>query len=635
MSDAKQGSQTMVWQSYENQGVANIDQSMAEELKTYLENKEALLGEQVIGAVHLDRNVNTALEGGVRQLLRINDAVEELGKKIHLLLQMKEPKALSPDWKTAVKHINEILWNYIDVLEGCSIELFQQIDQVGFEQWDLQMSREVTAIKDELAHRMDDLMWAFRRLNQQMKVYRKIFVSHQSGWQKVKNAIFFWRSPLDKEVESTIHKCHKFLNFRYGKFIERYTGCAQLYEAAERSLRQYRSYKSLAVRDVEMLDRFEQLYQLLTLWELNRSAKAVPQLETIRALRRLTTKDKALALFQGYLKAICIALFDQSRILKKQFSLDSEGQIQRDLFEVVAGFRSELKMLKETMLKYHKFMINTDPAFYSAFSIYRWLRGKKSKSIQQLDVLLHESDRLDAMCAELLVSLESDQLMERRLTTQVENEVDHYLHEMKQPLASREYMRRYAKLLLNRLHSLDEMGAFHNDVVDYICKALCRAMLADWKYHVLQEIPLFHRIYEIHHHIIGESEDRGHLNRLHRFTLLIERLEQWISARASVTHAHDIELDINDIKVYLQDFLAQVQRLEQTEDPQQKAILEQELSKARQSLIEYLYLFGKFFHKLHPDNPEQWLIRKQLLFVDQYFEAIDSKLQDLIVASWK
>ena len=94
--------------------------------------------------------------------------------------------------------------------------------------------------------------------------------------------------------------------------------------------------------------------------------------------------------------------------------------------------------------------------------------------------------------------------------------------------------------------------------------------------------------------------------------------------------AEEIDLDIHDIKAYLQDFFAQVQRLE----PEDKVVWDHErferpLGQAAQTLLQYLYLFGHFFSHLRADHPEDRLIRKQLLFVDQYFEAIDRRIQEL------
>lgn len=619
----------MIWQTYENQPAAILDEGMVLQLNAYLEKKTAQLSVLILNATHLDRSLSSTQAGGPSHAAGLNAAVEEFGRKIHLLAQRGEPNAISPHWTAAAKQINEALWSYVEVFEGCAIELFQQIEQIGFERWDLSMSRAVTSIRDNLIQRLDDLVWAIRRLEQQLKACRSISSSHQKKWIARGMAYIFRRSLLDNSLETTVRKCQKFLNFRYGKFIDRYKGCMQLYEDADKALCEWRSLNSLALTNLSLRDRFVQLSQGLNLWDLNRAAKILPQRESIRAVRRLTTQASALALFSNCLKAMRLALFDQSRAIKKQFPLAAEGdRLKQNLFANVANIRTELALLKQTMAKYRHFILETDPELLAKGSLYKWWQAPSSKSFRQLQALLHEGEQLDKLAAEFQISLESEQIMEHRLTPQFDNEVNQLLHEMGQPLASRELMRRSAKTLLNRLDSLDELGAFHADVVDYMCQILCRALLLDWKYHVLQEFPLFHQLYEIHQHIVIQ-DDRVHLARLNKFQSLIHQLQQWISSRHSLAHAHDIELDINDIKVYLQDFLAHIQRLEPGQDFQGVENHMQEVYKARQALLGYLAVFAKFFHHMHPEDPEQWLLRKQLLFVDQYFEAIHGKLNEL------
>ena len=73
----------------------------------------------------------------------------------------------------------------METSEGCAIEFFQQIDQMGFEQWNGDAIRTITYIKDELTNRMDDLIWLIQQIDQQLLAYKK----STEGSQK---------NPLDK-----------------------------------------------------------------------------------------------------------------------------------------------------------------------------------------------------------------------------------------------------------------------------------------------------------------------------------------------------------------------------------------------------------------------------------------------------
>ena len=133
------------------------------------------------------------------------------------------------DWKVAVEEINTAFWHYIEILEGSMTELFQQIDQIGFEQWSIDLSDAATQIKDELIHRLDDVIWGMRRLNKNLSECHNKVVKVQP-WHKFAS---LWQGVLDPSLELSAKKCQKFLNFRYSNFVERYVGYLELYDTAE------------------------------------------------------------------------------------------------------------------------------------------------------------------------------------------------------------------------------------------------------------------------------------------------------------------------------------------------------------------------------------------------------------------
>ncbi|MCE5317518.1 MAG: hypothetical protein LLG04_09205, partial [Parachlamydia sp.] len=151
---------------------------------------------------------------------------------------------------------------------------------------------------------------------------------------------------------------------------------------------------------------------------------------------------------------------------------------------------------------------------------------------------------------------------------------------------------------------------------------LNKAMRADWQYHVLFGLPAFHHLYAIYRGIVGTVDDRTHTNRMQKFKRLIQQLDSWVSSHDTPRHAHEIEVDLSDMKGYLQDFLAYAQRLSKDEEPGK----EERYASIAQQLLEYRYMFGSFFHRLHDDSTESLMLRKQLLFVDQYFEAVETAL---------
>lgn len=620
----------MIWQSYERQRVGTIDATLAEQLDTYLDQREAKLGLELVAAVHLLHG-GPALEDPAEPVpVRLHEAVEDFSKRMHRLTEQPQTALNTHAWDAALELINKSLWHYTETLESCVMELFQQLNQIGFEYWDMDLFQAVGEIKDGLTHRLEDLIWTIRRLEQQLYDYRRLmrqrFKKGIAGWWGA------WRRVLDPSLETTAAKCRKFLGFRYQKFTAHYNGFLQLYNQAEQALKKFNQYRILSSMGMDVQYRFKKLYLLLRLWELNNSAKVLAQNDFTRSLRGMISGEAAIGLFKDYYAALRAALFDKGRMIKKGYrSIFSDLEAKKYIVDNVLAYRVELHTLAATIARFRDFLLRTDPNPYvrSRWGFSEWIVGQEPKSSRRLQSLVYDIEHVDALYASMLDSLHKSDSKMQTLNPKIEKAVDGHLHEMGQPLASKDIMFHHASAVVALLKHIDELGSFQPDVVDYTRSTLCKVMRADWKYQAVQEIPDFHLIYEIHQGLIAPLEDRHHLHRMQKFVKLIDKLEQRLKSGETVKHAGDIELDVNDIRAYLQDFLAQVQRLKRSEADVSSEALALSVANMRQTLLEYRFLFSKFFHGLSPEEPEQRLIRKQLLFVDQYFEAIEDCMQEI------
>lgn len=184
--------------------------------------------------------------------------------------------------------------------------------------------------------------------------------------------------------------------------------------------------------------------------------------------------------------------------------------------------------------------------------------------------------------------------------------------------------------LVVALKSLDELGSFKQGISDFIGDSLSKALRNDWKYQVLLDIPQFYEVYSVHQGMAYVYEDRNHTARLNKFKRLVQQIDEWVKKKTYPKHIHEIELDISDIKGYLQDFLAHVQRFARDQEKlSDSREYSEQVRELYRQLLEYRYLFGAFFHELSDDNPEERSIRNQFLFVDQYFESVDNKLREI------
>ncbi len=170
-------------------------------------------------------------------------------------------------------------------------------------------------------------------------------------------------------------------------------------------------------------------------------------------------------------------------------------------------------------------------------------------------------------------------------------------------------------------------AALRIEMIDYVEDILSKAMREDWKYHELHEFPLFHQIYRMHVGMVKGLDDPSHAFRLDRFQHLFRQIEKWVTKEDMYAHVHEIELDSNDMKTYLQDFLASIQRA--LKDKEHNPFLDETIKKFRQQLFEYRYIFGQFFFTIMNKNADGQQLRNHFLFVDQYFETAEMALNDL------
>ena len=118
--------------------------------------------------------------------------------------------------------------------------------------------------------------------------------------------------------------------------------------------------------------------------------------------------------------------------------------------------------------------------------------------------------------------------------------------------------------------------------------------------------------------------ERTHLRRLHSCQRVLMQLGDWARTGESARRLQEVELDIGDIRNYLQSFYAELQQFEQEEKLIKSEERDESLSIFCESFLKYLHLFGQFFHRLPHDQTEGQIIRQKLLFVDQYFDAIEN-----------
>lgn len=618
------------WQPIDFHGIVTLNKRLIKELQDYIEIKETHLANVIIHSILPQKGEYHAplLQPISGEKLTIAHAIDVLSDRIGEVSKTSANQALENDWQGTAAQINDGYWDYIELLEGIVTELFQQLDQIGFENRGDELFEVVDHIKSLLQLRLNQAFQSIGKIEALLRVYRQHCATPGKLCTKLKG--LFHVHILDKDLGRNIIKSEKFLGFNYQTFLHRNEQFNLLKQSTDQSIKKFDGYLIFGEFEKSQKETFLLLYQWIRIWELNQTTKSLPDREPIRAIRRLQAPEKTVEFFKSYEKALRLALFNRSRFIKSEPNslIDLISKIQNQ--HVVQGQMSELHALGTTVRKYRDFLLRTDPNPYirSRLGFGEWIVGPEPAIAKELSQIIYEIEDLDELFISFLKSIEEGDVSKEQLN-RYKSEIQRTLHEMTQPLASYSFMKQKGKLFVEELTKINELGSSHFEVVDLAGDSLCKALRSDWKFHVLQEIPEFHAIYRIHQGIVGSMEDRLHINRLQRFRKLINEIEDWVKNNDIHKHIDEIEIDISDLKGYLQDFLAYVQRLEKDIVDSNQLENHKLLVGVSNQLLMYRYLFGEFFHHLRRDRTEERVIRNQFLFVDQYFETIENKLQEL------
>ncbi|MDP1880819.1 MAG: hypothetical protein Q8K60_07755, partial [Parachlamydiaceae bacterium] len=468
---------------------------------------------------------------------------------------------------------------------------------------------------------LEDLMWLIKRLEKPMQEFIKK-EAKQSLWSKLTRSR---KSCMDFHLLKNLEKSESYLKKEFDQFNLRYHEFLFLKGKADEELKKVQYYPILSLLDMQQQDLYIQLMRLLKLMELNPHPKKEVGKETIRALKNLSSVDMVIQLFKVYHHELRSSLFKSSlewKSLSQEKDLFDEAVTR--LKEKIKEDQEELQAFLQIMSQYRRFILKNDsnPYVGSRWGFSEWIVGPEPAKSKEILTLIYHTEELNQLLTRFTSSLnqDSEEMADRKVI--LEQEIEQTLHEMGQPLISKSMMKKRAEELLEQLHKYDEIGDPSMEAINFVEHTLSVALREDWKYHLLHDFPLFHQIYRLHLGIAGHRHDIAHSSRVNRFNQIMKHIEVWITKDEIYSHIHQIQMDINDLKIYLQEFLASVQRSvkEKSQDP----FFDETLHHFYQQLLECRYLFGGFFLLLMKENRDGQELRNQFLFVDQYFESIES-----------
>ncbi len=609
------------------QGIVKLNPSIAHDLDDYLQEKESQTAAKILAALNphfeLEEQFSDIQNGKVTFTF---SALGELLKQDEANISSSSTAKSLEKNGLLIRKLNIFIWEYLEIIEESATEFFQQIDQNGMEDWNAELADAVKSIKYTLVHHLDSLQYALGVIEHHLHLLRKKDSRILS--LRFLNFVHLWVKYLDSSIFSHVDKCKKYVEFRFQRFSDFYEHYCLFQTKIDRVAVKFNNYSVFASLDNETQSKFLKNYRLVKFWELNNKTKSLPQREIVKSLRFNVAPETSLEDFKCYFHHLKNAIFDISKQLKSPNIQANLDELLSKENETLLGYRHELHTLGATLAKYRNLLLSTDPNPYvrSRMGFAEWVMGPEPNYTKKMLELSYEIENTDNILEAFLHSLNQNEKKADDTVEELKSDILCILHEMGQPLMSKPMMKLRAEHLVNLLEQLDEVSTRKADLVDFIEQALIKALKGDWKYQVLFSMPKFHKLYAIHQGILQSVNTPKHLRRKEKFTHCISQVEMWVEQHDTPKRTEEIELNLHDIKIYLQEFLAEVQFFTAEKSNTPESI--QELRSQEHQLLEYRYLFGSFFHRLHEKQPEDKILRQCFLFVDQYFETIETLFQE-------
>lgn len=574
-----------------------LDSERFEDLKAYLEDKRSALRDALLFSVSAEKF------GGVPILPEpkytedsFSYAISEFRKRASEL-DSQELKRV--DYEMLVERFSNILWNYVEILEGMCRELFDQASSVPIDLWDQELFDRLESAKVFLWDKLKEIDAFLNSMDKALKDFILLCLKGRPLSQLKKLRVKLHKV-LDPELLERIRKSEIYLHNEFAAFSKDYAGVKKIEGSLEIEQYKFQGYAVLNNLNLQDVRLYLRLWRLLQVWK-----KADDKLKAKVAftIKRSLPEGKVLRLFQDYIKEIKSCLFDVAR--RHRLSRDLGAQVK------IALWRGELYALLKTVDQYQSFL--APPKSKSSFFK---RKADKPPMIQELNRIKEEILHIDKCFQELFDAQERGNLQENEYALSCFSRASRILQDMGQPLISRAIMQSKSDQLIKTLREASELTSTLPEVSQLMLERLLRAFRVDEKHETLTETPGFWQLWEIHHGLSYENLSPAHQKRMRLYKQVTDHLKGWIEEHGINHHLQEIGHEIHDIQEALQEFYHQSK---QVTNGHEKWELKKEL------LVERVF-FSNFFAWLKPHNHEGKRIRTEFTFLEKYFNAIDENL---------
>lgn len=581
-----------------------LSYAMLEQFRDFLDKQEAKLADALllatVPAINSKTQVPLHLHGSGH--FRLSQALQAFTSRMR---HLHEGDTSQGEWRTATLVINKAFWDYAEILDEAEKELYQRVEAVDLSGWTDNFYQVVVGFKELLTHRIEDLIWVYHRVDDLLLTYRSICRKNKNLWMLFGSLLKKFSGALDRSILKHLYRTESALAIHYKNFTTSFEAFSVFVPQIREKEAKFLNFSIWNQIDPENQRLMIRLYRWVALYNKNVKLEALDPALILKTIKHTAKPSQMQAIFRECLGALKQSFFQDC--LSWQNDRDPSIRIQLETKE------EGLDHLKAMISAYREILLQEE-AQKGKWSFTQWFHQSESRKTRDLLSLLYQIDSLKKLFSSFYASVDKEKIGSKRGV--IKQQAYEVLHEMGQPLSSRNLIQAKGEKLIELIAALDELGGSEGDVHELITEILLKALHYDVKYQVLNDDSRFEELYAIHEGFTLSIEDPDHRERIRLFKSVIKHVENWLKKRQIREHAQELDLDEAAVQESLQSLLASAQR---------GAYLEETYW---QMLLEYRYLFSRFFQFLRGYDAEGKEIRSQFAFVDHYLEAVEKQVRE-------
>jgi len=359
-----------------------FDLELFDDLKRYLDDKKEGLKTSLFLVISQSAfKGDPVLTFPFTKSLSLDQTVKEFEKEIDKL-PPAELKMIRYD--VIGEKISDSLISLVEILEGMSRELFEQLKYSEVDKWNSDFCENVSIAKELIHESCLELISFVKELNKALrKFYLKILKLRPSFIEKLRVYI---HQPVDPSILKSLNQCDKLLNHKFKEFAQNQKFINQHLTTIEGLTYRFQGYQAFSEFDSNKKNQFVRIWRLLQLFKIaqNDNKKSLPYIES--TIKTISPSGKTILLFKEYLARIRQLGYDLARSFRGKREVSAQA--------VLCSLRAEAQTLLNTSKEYRHFLINTDhhPTRYG-LKIFDKLFGVEARKSKELNHLCQEVDR--------------------------------------------------------------------------------------------------------------------------------------------------------------------------------------------------------------------------------------------------